>query len=261
MTRLALAPTGPAERTRCHGHWWYEVIVLGALYLLYDGIRLVVSADADEAFGNAHRVLDLEHRLGMAHEQTINHLVSAWPPIAVVMSYSYATLHYLVTPVVLIWLWKRRPRRYQGARTALVVATLLGLLGFWLFPTAPPRMLDGFVDTLAKYHQWGWWGGDASAPKGLGSMTNEFAAMPSLHVGWAAWCGWQVARSVSNRVVRALAIGYPIWIFAVVVGTANHYILDTVAGLAVIAAGMAFVILARRYAPRSPAVLLETLRR
>jgi hypothetical protein len=237
MSRLAPAPSIPESEPRIRPRWWREVILLGAMYFLYDGVRLIVAAGHHEAFVNAHRVLSLERTLSIADELRINHAVSATPAVAVPLSYAYATLHYLVTPAVLIWLWRSRPRRYRGARTALVTATLIGLLGFWLFPTAPPRMMSGFVDTLARYHDWGWWAGAASAPKGLGGLTNEFAAMPSLHVGWAAWCGWQVARNTNWRWLRVLGAAYPLFMFVVVVGTANHYIADAVAGLAVILTG------------------------
>jgi hypothetical protein len=237
MSRLATAPSLPTHDARVRPRWWREVILLGAIYFMYDGIRLFVAAGRAEAFTNAHRVLSLERALRVADEMGVNHSVSATPALAVPLSYAYATLHYLVTPTVLVWLWRTRPQRYRGARTALVTATLIGLLGFWFFPTAPPRMMPGFVDTLAKYHDWGWWAGAASAPKGLAGLTNEFAAMPSLHVGWATWCGWQIARNTTWRWLRVLGASYPVFMFVVVVGTANHYITDAVAGLAVILAG------------------------
>lgn len=234
------APPGGAR-------WWREVLLLAAVYLLYDGVRMLMAAGHARACRNAHTVLELERSLGLAHEQAVNHAVSAWPIVGVPMAYAYATLHYVVTPLVLVWLWRRRARCYTGARTALVLATLIGLLGFWLFPTAPPRMLPGFVDTLARYHGWGWWGDDASAPRGLAGLTNEYAAMPSLHVGWAAWCGWQVIHNTARRWVRALAVAYPAFMFVVVVGTANHYIADAVAGLAAIGAGSLLAWLAERW--------------
>ncbi len=237
MTRLVATPTTPTIKTRSRPSWWREILLLGVVYLMYDGVRLLVSAGHAEAVTNAHHVLGLEHALRIGHEQTVNHAVSGVPVLGIVLSYSYATLHYLVTPIVLVWLWRARPERYRGARTALVTATLLGLIGFWLFPTAPPRMMPGFVDTLAEYHQWGWWGGAASAPKGLGGLTNEFAAMPSLHVGWAVWCGWQVVRATSKWWLHALGTAYPVFILIVVIGTANHYLADAVAGLAVISVG------------------------
>jgi hypothetical protein len=239
MSRLAAAPAIPASDAGIRPRWWREVLLLGAVYLMYDGVRLLVASGHGAAFANAYRVLGLERSLHLAHETAINHAVSDRPLLGVTMSYAYATLHYVITPIVLVWLWRTRPWRYREARTALVVATLIGLLGFWFFPTAPPRMLPGFTDTLAEYHHWGWWGAAASAPKGLAGMTNEFAAMPSLHVGWAAWCGWQVARNSTRRWLRALGAAYPVVMFADVVGTANHYIADAIAGLVVILAGAA----------------------
>ncbi|MCO5986938.1 phosphatase PAP2 family protein [Actinoallomurus spadix] len=242
MTKVPQAYTAPPPvvtraSAESRARWWPEVLLLLVVYLMYDGVRMLVAAGHGQAFADAHHLVGLERTLHLAHEREVNHAVSAVPVLGVTMSYAYAALHYAVTPIVLVWLWKRRPAQYARARTTLVAATLLGLVGFTLFPTAPPRMLPGFVDTLAKYHEWGWWSGDASAPKGLGGLTNEFAAMPSLHVGWAAWCGWQVARNTTRRLLRFLAVAYPVFIFAVVIGTGNHYVLDAVAGLTVIAVG------------------------
>ncbi|MCO6006686.1 phosphatase PAP2 family protein [Actinoallomurus purpureus] len=257
MTKVPQAYTAPlpafhAAPARPRNRWWREVLLLIGMYVMYDGVRMLMAVGHGQAFADAHHVLGIERALRIADERTINHAVSGHPVLGVSMSYAYATLHYLVTPIVLVWLWKRRPWHYARARTTLVVATLLGLVGFWLFPTAPPRMLPGFIDTLGKYHEWGWWSGDASAPKGLGGLTNEFAAMPSLHVGWAAWCGWQIARNTARRGLQVLAVAYPIFIVAVVIGTANHYIADAVAGLAVIVVGAGVAGAAGRFRDRSP---------
>ena len=99
---------------------------------------------------------------------------------------------------------------------------------------APPRMLPGFVDTLASTASLGWWGSDASAPRGLGDLTNQLAAMPSLHVGWAVWVPGS-STGGSRRWVRLLGVAYPVGTTLVVVSTANHYLLDAVAGAAVVA--------------------------
>jgi hypothetical protein len=98
-------------------------------------------------------------------------------------------------------------------------------------------MLPGFVDTMTRYGNDGWWGSAASAPKGLGSFTNQFAAMPSLHVGWAIWCGWTVARLARRAWVRRLAAAYPVVVVLVVLSTANLYVLDAAAGLLILLAG------------------------
>src|SRR3954462_2283395 len=105
MSRLAPAPTIPALDSRIRPRWWLEVILLGAMYLMYDGVRLLVSAGHGEAFANAHRVRGLDHALRLSHERSINQAVSASTAIGVTLYYAYATLHYVVTPVVLVWLW------------------------------------------------------------------------------------------------------------------------------------------------------------
>jgi hypothetical protein len=197
--------------------------------------------------------LDLERRAGLAPEQWLNHAISSRAFLALPADYAYATLHYAVTPVALVWLWRARPTAYLSARRTLVAATLIGLVGFALLPLAPPRMLPGFTDTMALFGDDGWWGTAASAPDGLGSLTNQFAAMPSLHVGWAIWCGVVVARHAHRRWVRMLAVAYPVTVVLVVLSTANHYLLDAAAGLLVLIAGLAMSRAAVRLGVLQPA--------
>jgi hypothetical protein len=171
-------------------------------------------------------------------ERYANRALDAVPFLALLGSYWYSALHYIVTPAVLIWAYRRHPRDYRRVRNALVIGSAIGLVGFILIPMAPPRMLPGYVDTLATTAQHGWWGGEASAPRGLGALTNQLAAMPSLHVGWALWCAWVVATLTSRRWLRIAAFVYPLGTTVVVIGTANHFVLDAVAGIAVIVVGM-----------------------
>jgi hypothetical protein len=218
-----------------------ELLLIAVVYSMYDGSRFFVEGRQSTALGHAVGVLHLERGLDMAWEQTINRVVSAHALLAVPADYMYATLHYIVTPLVLIWMWRSHRAAYPRARTTLMVATVLGLIGFTLLPVAPPRMLPGFVDTMAQYSGTGWWGVDASAPRGVGSFTNQFAAMPSLHVGWALWCGWQLTRHGKRLVTRVAGVVYPAIITIVVMATGNHYLLDAVAGVAVVVLAMAAV--------------------
>jgi hypothetical protein len=209
---------------------------------MYDGSRFVVAGKESTAFAHAVSVLDIEDRLRFgAVERALNEVVSAHALLAVPADYIYATLHYLVTPLVLIWMWRRHRPHYARARTTLMVATVIGLVGFSLLPVAPPRMLPGFVDTMAQYAGAGWWGAEASAPRGVGSFTNQFAAMPSLHVGWALWAGWQLVVHGQHRITRWSGVVYPALITVVVVATGNHYLLDAVAGVAVVLLAMVAV--------------------
>lgn len=231
---------GPAHG---RGFWsrpvWHEVLLVAVVYGLYTVTRAISAGSANAAVANANRVLRAEHVVGLSPERWLNHAVSTRAFIAVPADYAYATLHYAMTLAVLIWLWRVHPSAYLTARRTLTAATLLGLVGFATVPLAPPRMLPGFIDTMTRYGHDGWWGSAASAPKGLGSFTNQFAAMPSLHVAWAIWCGWMVARLAQRAWVRWLAVAYPVLVALVVLSTGNHYLLDAVAGLVVLLAGYA----------------------
>ncbi|HET7530761.1 MAG TPA: phosphatase PAP2 family protein [Mycobacteriales bacterium] len=211
-----------------------ELLLIAFVYFIYDTSRFFVEGRQATAFAHALSVLHLESMLDVAWEQTVNQAVSAHRVLAVPADYMYATLHYVVTPLVLIWLWRRHRGHYSRARTTLMVATVFGLIGFTLLPVAPPRMLPGFVDTMSQYSHLGWWSHDASAPRGVGQFTNEFAAMPSLHVGWALWCGWQLVRHGRHRITQGFGVFYPALTTIVVIATGNHYLLDAVAGVAVV---------------------------
>lgn len=222
--------------------WWREVALVACIYVAYDTSRGLRGSGARAADGHARDVLNAERFLHVDIERSLNAFLHHTPVLAVAASYFYATLHFAVTPAVLIWLYRRHPAGYGRARTTLAVATLTGLVIFWLVPTTPPRLLSGagFTDTMAGVSGWGWWGAEGSAPKGLGGLTNQLAAMPSLHVGWAMWCGYLIYRYARRRWVRVLGLAYPIATTLVVVATANHYLLDAAAGVAdvAIAAGL-----------------------
>ncbi|HWB66384.1 MAG TPA: phosphatase PAP2 family protein [Mycobacteriales bacterium] len=222
-----------------------EIVLISGVYLLYDLTRYLVKGHQAEAFSHAARLLHLEAVLDLDPESWLNHIVSAHMVIGLASDYIYATLHYIVTPVVLIWLWRRHSASYSSARTVLMVATIIGLVGFSLLPVAPPRMLPGFVDTMARFSHYGWWGNAASAPRGLGVDTNQFAAMPSLHVGWALWCGWQMVRHGRHLTTKVLGVLYPVVLSLDVVATANHYLMDVVAGVVVVVLAAALVWLMR----------------
>jgi hypothetical protein len=181
---LATAPA-PSHRPR----WWAELPLIAVIYAVYSAGRLLVRSDVSTAVDHGLRILHLEKTLFLNAEHPLNRLMTAHPSIGIPADFAYASLHYLVTPAVLIWIYRRRAAVYRTARTWLMTSTLLGLIGFALLPTCPPRLLHathGFVDTMAQYSSYGWWGTEASAPRGMGWMTNQYAAMPSLHVGLAS---------------------------------------------------------------------------
>ena len=236
-TRSAAQPVGGRFRVS----WWRELALLAALYGVYMLARAVVGVQPDAALDRGRWLLDLEAAARIDMEQPLNAAVHAVPALAVLADYIYASLHYVLTPVVLVWLAVRHRAGYRRGRNALLLATALGLVGFWLLPTAPPRLLEGagFLDTMAVFSDWGWWGEAASAPRGMEGLSNQYAALPSLHVGWALWCALQVRANTSRRFLRRWAWTYPALITVVVMATANHYLLDAVAGAAVVLAGHA----------------------
>ncbi|MFF8278136.1 phosphatase PAP2 family protein [Streptomyces lateritius] len=238
----------PGRRPR----WWAELLLIAVVYAAYSCGRLLARGDVATAVDHGLAILRLEKSLGLNAEHPLNRLFTDTPALGIAADFAYASLHYLVTPAVLVWLF-RRPGHYRAARTWLMVSTLLGLVGFTLLPTCPPRLLNaghGFVDTMAQFSSYGWWGAEASAPRGMGAMTNQYAAMPSLHVGWALWCGVMLWRYGRTPLFKVLGVAYPLLTTVVVMGTANHYFLDAVAGAAVMGLGLLLTGPATRLADR-----------
>lgn len=227
----------------------HEIALLAGLWIVYSASRLVASDDLASARQRAVEILNLERLLHLDIEHWLNHALTPITEIAVPMSFWYASLHYLVTPLVLAFLFFRHRADYPRARNALVIGSSIGLVVYMLMPTAPPRLMPGghYLDALAQTASFGWWSGHASAPAGLGHMTNELAAMPSLHVGWTIWVAWAVWKH-TNVAGRAIALTYVAVTTLVVVATGNHWVLDAVAGAVVIVIG---VVVSGRLAPRS----------
>jgi len=214
--------------------WWQELALIGIGYYLYREARNLVPNQPGIAQRHGRSVQWLQDKLHFNFELSVNHFVDHNPWLAQTMDYYYATLHFIVTIAVLVWLFMARPRVYRGLRTALFAMTLAGLAGFFLYPLAPPRLLPqyGYIDTLAKYHTWG-----SLADPNVAEHTNQFAAMPSLHIAWAVWCAIAVYCCARPRWLRALAVLYPFGTLVVIVGTANHFVIDAAGRLVVLGVG------------------------
>jgi hypothetical protein len=245
-----------APRTRLR--WWTELPLILLVYGCYLAGRLLARGDVSGAVDHGLAILRIEKALHLNAEHPLNRLFTREAWLGVPADFWYGSLHYLVTPAILVWLFRRRAALYRAARTWLMTSTLIGLIGFTMLPTCPPRLLSaghGFVDTMAQYSSYGWWGSDASAPRGMGGLTNQYAAMPSLHVGWALWCGVMLWRHGGTRTAKAAGVAYPLLTTIVVMGTANHYLLDAVAGVAVMGVGLLLAPFVTRAANRFVAVL------
>ncbi|GAA4822308.1 phosphatase PAP2 family protein [Streptomyces ziwulingensis] len=260
MPRTDTQGTETAPRARLR--WWTELPLIVLVYACYSAGRLLVRGDVSDAVDHGLALLRVEKALHLNAEHPLNRLFTSEPWLGIPADFWYASLHYLVTPAVLIWLFRSRSVHYRAARTWLMTSTFIGLIGFTLLPTCPPRLLHpghGFVDTMAHYSSWGWWGGEASAPRGLGGMTNQYAAMPSLHVGWALWCGVMLWRHGGTRATKVIGVLYPLITTIVVMGTANHYFLDAVAGAAAMGAGLLLTPYVLRGAARGRTALAARL--
>jgi hypothetical protein len=221
-----------------------EVAIVAAGYAGYALVRLAVRASHPAAVAHAAGLWRAERWLHLDIEPSLNHLAAARPVLAETAGYYYGLAHFIVTPLVLAWLWLRRPAAFGPLRSALVLATTAANVVFWTWPVAPPRFaVPGMTDILVRYGILG-----AGSPHGPDSLVNLYAAMPSLHVAWSAWCAAALVAATRGRR-RHLAWLYPAATTLVVIATANHFLADAAAGLAVTALGL----LATRAATRPDA--------
>ncbi|MFG2289987.1 phosphatase PAP2 family protein [Streptomyces sp. NPDC048595] len=215
---------------------WFEVLLIAVSYWTYSMIRNAVPEQKAKALKNADWIWQAEHSLGIAVEHTVNHAVDSVTWLIVSMNYYYATLHFIVTIGVLVWLYRWHPGRYAAARLVLFATTGVALIGYYFYPLAPPRLMPGggFVDTLIDHGTWG-----SMASGNLASMSNQYAAMPSMHIGWSLWCGIIIALLAGPVWAKALGLLYPTTTLLVIVSTANHFWLDAVGGVLCLGFGFA----------------------
>ncbi|GAA2086689.1 phosphatase PAP2 family protein [Streptomyces albiaxialis] len=213
---------------------WFEIALIAVSYWTYSLIRNAVPEQKDAALRNADWIWDTERLLGVAFEQSVNHTVNGVTWLIIGMNYYYATLHFIVTIGVLVWLYRSHPGRYAATRLVIFATTGCALLGYYLFPLAPPRLMNGghFIDTVNVHGTWG-----SMASGNLAEMSNQYAAMPSMHIGWSVWCGITIAMLAKPLWARILGALYPVMTLLVIVSTANHFWLDAVGGLLCLSLG------------------------
>lgn len=225
-----------APRSPRRPRLWFEILLIAVSYWLYSLVRNAVPEQKAAALSNADWLWSVERFMGIAVEQSVNHAVNSVTWLIVSMNYYYATLHFVVTIGVLIWLFRRHPGRYAAARLTLFATTAAALVGYYLYPLAPPRLMNGgnFIDTVMVHQTWG-----SMASGNFKNMSNQYAAMPSMHIGWSLWCGLTVFALASAPWARILGLLYPTATLLVIVSTANHFWLDAVGGMACLASGYA----------------------
>lgn len=227
-----------AQRTELKLVWWHEVAIIAVFYFVYSAIRDINGTkpvSAAVALANAKIIISFERHLGVFVEQQIQHFFLQDRLVVEFLDVWYGTTHFVVTGGLLLILFYKFPDRYRVWRDTLAVLTALALIGFAVFPEMPPRLLPasyGFVDTLRVIG--GLWNFN-SGP--MNAVSNQYAAMPSLHFAWALWCGLALGAMLKKRRARVLAYCYPAVTFVCVIVTANHLFADVVAGAVITVLG------------------------
>jgi len=228
-----------------------SLVVLLWCYALYDILRTSVTGSLGAAVANAGRITSLEHAVGLDVEGTVQRAALHVPWLVDACNYCYSLTHLLAPPIVLVVLYIKAPARFRAARNAFLALLALALLCFWLFPVAPPRLVPGpshladtsqslsldhtpFAGLVAAKNE-------STTPTWAGS-TNPFAAMPSLHVGWALWASLALWPLLRRRWMRLVALAYPAAMLLSVVVTGNHWLLDGLVGAALAALTLAVAV-------------------
>lgn len=270
------SPTGYPRRVH-RTHWWKEALIMGVFYLVYSwsrnlfgSARLAADGVPEQAFHNAELLIRVERAIGLFHEESIQDWFLPYDGFIQFWNTFYGTAHFAVTLVVFWVLFAKRKNVFPQWRNTLAITTALGIIGFSLFPVMPPRLLDapcpsqqagsfggaciesnlrdagadgirgtlddrtfGFVDTLPEFGA-GLWTFDSEAMK---SISNQYAAMPSMHIGWSSWCAFAMWPLLRKRWTKAAMLLYPAMTLFCIVVTGNHYWIDGLGGQLALAVG------------------------
>lgn len=260
-----------AEDDHAGLRWWKEVVLAAVVYAVYSVVRNQFGSaggDPGPAFGHAKDIIAIEDALGLYVEPTVQQWYLGLPAHGLIRLWNvyYGIAHFLVTFVALVWMFRRHPLRHRLMRNTLALTTAMAMIGFAAYSLMPPRLLDdpgeyggcqvyapeaagavpagaltapgcdrfGFVDTTATYGGWISFGNE-----GMKEVSNQYAAMPSMHIGWATWSAFVLFPLVRRRWAKALVVAYPFLTLVCIVLTANHYWLDGLGGLACFGVGYA----------------------
>jgi hypothetical protein len=239
-------------QARALPHGWGDVVrqllLFGAVYLGYNLVRGLVEGRASAAFQHARDLIQIERTLHVFVEPSVQAWASGSHALIDVSSWLYVNAQTSVTLAALVYLYVRHNRSFYFVRNMLVIAMAIALVGYAVFPTAPPRFLPewGFIDSvsdLTGVHV-------SHASASMNALFNPYAAVPSMHVAFALMIGWPLASLSRTLPARVLWRLYPLLIAFVIVATANHFIVDALLGA--LTAAMSAVV-ARRLARIRPA--------
>ncbi len=213
--------------------WVDALCQLLLFYVAYNGyqvVRGITDSGRELAFANAERLIDVERSLGTFFEPGFQQTVidhASW--LVDVANFMYLNSHFVITTVFLGWLYLRRNEHFYFVRNMFMVAMAIALVGYALYPTAPPRLFpgEGFTDTIAVFT------GIAQDSKTAGLLVNQYAAVPSMHIAFSLMIAAPAVALSRHVLARALWSAYPLLVLFVIVTTGNHYWLDAVAGAGV----------------------------
>jgi PAP2 superfamily len=212
-----------------------EVATIFGLYGFYEVVRGQGHASLAVAREHTDGIVALERHLHLFGERTVQQAAHWVPALPTLLGIAYIALHFLGTAAFLIWLHRQHPRSFPVVRNTLIAATGIALSIYLLYPVAPPRLAGlGFVDTVTRNAKV-----NLSSDL-LGSLYNPFAAVPSLHFGYALLVGVTVATLAKSRIARAIGWSYPAVMLLVIVATGNHFFFDAAGGA--LAIGLGYVV-------------------
>jgi hypothetical protein len=218
---------------RGYADFGYQLLIWFGFLAAYQVARGFADRDPTRAFTNGWRVIGLEQRLAGLGELTLQGWTQSSRVLETLVSWTYWNSEFTVIGLALLWVYFRRNAAFTRFRNTILLANVLGLLGYVFLPTAPPRFFTsiGFTDTLGQF-------GGLNHGSGLVQLAaNPYAAMPSLHAADALIVGMILASVVRNPFAKAVWVLWPAWVWFAVMATGNHFWLDVLAGivLAVIA--------------------------
>lgn len=240
VIEVKLLPHGWADVLR-------QIVLFLSAFMLYDLVRgLVVGGNLYKPFGDAMRIIDFERALHIFIEPSVQAWAENKHVLMDILDWSYLNSHFFVTLAAMMFIYFWRNKSFYFVRNVLMVSMGIALVGYWLYPTAPPRLMPewGFTDSISQFVTGGSGWTDTSP---AGAFVNGYAAVPSMHVCFAVIIGWTMARLVTHRVAKIAWILYPVLVTFVVVATANHFLVDVFLGMltAAVAAAVAHRVLAR----------------
>ena len=222
---------------RGYADFGYQLLIWFGFLAAYQVARGVADRDPTRAFANGWRVIDVEQRLAGLGELTLQGWTQSSRVLETLVSWTYWNSEFTVIGLALLWVYFRRNQAFTRFRNTILLANVLGLIGYVFLPTAPPRLFTsmGFTDTLSQF-------GGLNHGSGLVELaSNPYAAMPSLHAADALIAGVILASVVRRPVWKAVWILWPAWVWFAVMATGNHFWLDVVAGIVLALIALAIV--------------------